>query len=386
MTGELAEFSSLDALLRFAVVVVGGIAVGVVLAYAISRWIARMFNDPLSEITLTLVLAYACMVIAEGFLHVSGVMAVVTAGLWMSATGKRSISPEASGFLHRFWHLLGYIANTLIFFLVGLLIARQLGRASAWDFAIILLTYVGVMLVRAVTTFLAQPIATRLSEGVDAKDSAVITWGGLRGAVSLALALLVARNEAIDETLRNQMLLLTAGVVLLTILVNGSTMGRLLSRLGYNEAPLGEQLAHLTAKSLVLEHVQDEIAEASRSRDLRTVPWGDVQRANQVRLEELSQRIEEIRRISSAHPGRSAPPATGAACWPWSARCTGSRTPSARSVPPPSSCSVASWRGSSIASPAESSKRRSRARPPTRGSAAGSPAAAPSNGWRWSTI
>jgi NhaP-type Na+/H+ or K+/H+ antiporter/CRP-like cAMP-binding protein len=304
LTGDLAEFSSLDALLRFAVVVVGGIAVGVVLAYAISRWIARMFNDPLSEITLTLVLAYACMVIAEGFLHVSGVMAVVTAGLWMSATGKRSISPEASGFLHRFWHLLGYIANTLIFFLVGLLIARQLGRASAWDFAIILLTYVGVMLVRAVTTFLAQPIATRLSEGVDAKDSAVITWGGLRGAVSLALALLVARNEAIDETLRNQMLLLTAGVVLLTILVNGSTMSQLLARFGFDKPPLFEQLSLVNARALVLEEVEHRLDELSHSRDLRTVDWSLVKRRLHGRRQDIDTEQTELQTALARAPYR----------------------------------------------------------------------------------
>ncbi len=217
VTGQVESFSVSGALLDFVRVVAGGLLVGWGLALITSRWLGRLFNDPMSEITLTIVLAYSAMIIAEGLLHVSGVMAVVVAGLYMGGVGKTKVSPEVEHFLHRFWEMLGYIANTLIFFLVGLVVVMQAERASPMDLVLILAAYVGVMLIRGVLTFAAQPIVGKLA-GVNSKDSTVIVWGGLRGAVSLALALIVAQNQLIPEELRHQILLVTAGVVLLTIL------------------------------------------------------------------------------------------------------------------------------------------------------------------------
>jgi Na+/H+ antiporter len=294
LSGATPEFSGTGAVLDFLKVVIGGVVVGLLLGFVLSKWIERLFNDPLSEITLTLVLAYSAMVIAEAMLHVSGVMAVVVAGLYMSAQGKTRVSPEVSHFLHRFWGLLGFIANTLIFLLVGLVIAGEGRRATALDIALIAAAYAGVMGVRFFLTYAFQPLVNRLSEGVSASDSAVISWGGLRGAVSLALGLVVSQNPAIDPETGHQILLVTAGVVFLTILVNGSTIGRLLAKLGYNKPPLGEELARLSGRASVLEGVADSLEDLSRSRDLRTVPWGEVQERLSARRAALAEQIGSV--------------------------------------------------------------------------------------------
>jgi NhaP-type Na+/H+ or K+/H+ antiporter len=302
LTGDVAAIDGGQATLDFLWVVSGGLGVGLGLALLLSGWIERLFNDPLSEITLTLVLAYLAMIIAEGLLHVSGVMAVVAAGLWMSGAGKTKISPEVSHFLHRFWETLGYIANTLIFYIVGLVIAKQIDQAKLSDFVLVVGAYVGVMAIRAVLTFLAQPLTDRLSDGVSTQDSVVISWGGLRGAVSLALALIIAQHPKIDPALGRQVLLVTAGVVLLTILVNGTTMGRVLARLGYDKPPLSEQLAQLTARALVLDRSRGAIDELGRSRDLRTVTWAEVYDGIDRRRRDLDEEIGAVRKRLAAAP------------------------------------------------------------------------------------
>jgi Na+/H+ antiporter len=293
LTDPHAGFSVGASLVQFAKVVVGGIAVGLLLALLLSKWIEKLFNDPLSEITLTLVLAYAAMIIAEGFLHVSGVMAVVVAGLWMGGVGKTQISPEVSHFLHRFWETLGYIANTLIFFLVGLVIATQIEQATLSDVVVVLAAYVAIMLIRFGLVYAFQPVADRLSDGVSMADSAVMSWGGLRGAVSLALALIISQEPLLDLELRRQILFATAGVVLLTILVNGTTIGKLLARLGYDRPPLSEEVATLTARAFALERVREQIGEVSRSRDLRACSWGEVEERLQRRFVRLTSEIEQ---------------------------------------------------------------------------------------------
>ncbi|MCP4578823.1 MAG: hypothetical protein GY846_21300, partial [Deltaproteobacteria bacterium] len=94
-----------DVILKFLWVVTGGLATGFILSWIFSIWIGRTFNDPLIEISLTVVLGYLCMLIAEGMLQVSGVMALVVAGLYMGSVGRTRISPEVFHFLHHFWEL-----------------------------------------------------------------------------------------------------------------------------------------------------------------------------------------------------------------------------------------------------------------------------------------
>jgi Na+/H+ antiporter len=295
LTG-VAGFAPGTVALEFTRVVLGGIAVGLVLAIFVSNWISRTFNDPLVEITLTIVLAYAAMVVAEGFLHVSGVMAVVTAGLWMSAKGKTRISPEVSHFLHQFWEMLAYIANTLIFYLVGLVIATQVHSARALDFLLIAIAWAGIVVIRFAVVFGFLPILNRVADRFTPAEATVMSWGGLRGAVSLALALIVSQHPGVDPVLGQQILLATAGFVLLTILINGATTARLLKAFGLDRAPLTERLAQLTAVSSVLRNVEEKIDSVRESRDLRTVLWTDVEEELGERQRRVESDLEETRK------------------------------------------------------------------------------------------
>jgi NhaP-type Na+/H+ or K+/H+ antiporter len=278
-------------LLHFLLVTVGGILVGLVLAIACTAWLGRTFNDPLVEITITLLLAYLSMVLAEGMLHVSGVMAVVASGLWMSGPGRTAISPEVEHFLHRFWEMLSYLANTLIFFLVGLVIAAQGYGADLKALGLILVTYVGVMAIRGIIVMLFRPMMARVSY----PEATVMAWGGLRGAVSLALALVFTQEKALPLELREQLLLVTAGVVFLTILVNGGTLAWLLRRLGLDQAPAGSRLAALNTRSKVLKKLRDSVREVSRKRDLRTVQWTEIDDELEQGLSDNEQRIAAVR-------------------------------------------------------------------------------------------
>jgi Na+/H+ antiporter len=277
LTGAVATLHLGSATLDFLRVALGGVGIGLVLGIVITAWLSRTFNDPLVEITLTLVLAYAAMIIAEGFFHVSGVMAIVTAGLWMHAQGRTRISPEVFHFLHQFWQMLAYIANTLIFLLVGLVVAIQVDTATWRDLLLVLGAYLGIMVLRFLITFTFLPVMNRLTDRISPAQATVMSWGGLRGAVSLALALVVSQNADIPAELRGQILLATAGVVLLTIVVNGSTIGALLRRFGLDRPPVAERLAHLGARAAVLDEVSDRIRQVSRARDLRTVSWDKVE-------------------------------------------------------------------------------------------------------------
>ena len=285
-----ASFEIGPTALRFLWVVTGGVGVGLVLSLIATSWIARTYNDPMVEITVTLALAYASMILAEGVLHVSGVLAVVTSGLWMKGPGRTRISPEVHHFLEHFWELLAYAANTIIFYLVGLVIAANLDQATMDTLLVIGLAYLGIMVIRFAVTFLAMPVIALVSEPLSRAQATVMSWGGLRGAVSLALALIVSQTEGIDPALQQQILAVTTGVVLLTILVNGSTTGRLLGVFGFNKMPLPERLALLRAERTVLDGVAARIEEVAATPELRTVQWADARSALEQRFSDLESR------------------------------------------------------------------------------------------------
>ena len=283
-------------LLGFMKVVSGGVFVGLILAMIASWWLGRTFNDPMVEISLTILVGYAAMFIAEGMFHVSGVMALVAAGLWLGGPGRTKVSPEVSHFLHHFWHLLAYIANTLIFFLVGNVMGSKIVAATGADVGMIFAIYFGILIIRYVITAMFRPLANMTTpDPINNADVAVISWGGLRGAVSMALVLIVAANEGVPEFVRDKLLLIASGVVFLTIAVNGTTMGKVLSKLGFSDTPLGEQLALATAQASVLHEVKEEIEKVKSSRDLRTVSWGEVEDAVQGRIVEMHGKIEGIK-------------------------------------------------------------------------------------------
>jgi len=262
--------------LQFLKVVAGGVAVGTGLAWLATAVLGQTFNDPLAEITVTLVLAYAAMAIAEGLLHVSGVMAIVSAGLWMAGPGQTRISPEVRHFLHRFWEMLAFLANTLIFFLVGVIISTHLDGAGWEDLLLIVGVYGAVVAIRFAVTFATLPVLRLAREPVRTKEAAVMAWGGLRGAVSLALALVVAQEQGLDADLTMRMLRLTAGVVLLTLLVNGTTTGWLLRRLGFVTPSASEKLANTSMLATTLEKVDEHLERLAVDAELGALPWPEV--------------------------------------------------------------------------------------------------------------
>ncbi len=283
-------------LVKFAIVVTGGLAIGLVLSLVHAWWLGKTFNDPLVEISLTLTLCYSAMFIAEGMLHVSGVMAVVLAGLWMSGPGKTKITPSVMHFLHQFWEMLAYIANTLIFLLVGLVIGAEAGGATLGDLGLIVAAYAGIMVIRAAVTFAFRPIANlAIKDKISVPDAVVASWGGLRGAVSIALVLIITSNESVPRPIRTKLLLITAGVVLLSIIVNGTTMGALLRHFGYDKLPPAQELASVTTRMHVLDHVHHGIHDLSSSKALRTVRWNDVEEGIAERKASLEREAAGIR-------------------------------------------------------------------------------------------
>jgi len=268
--GEVAEF-----LIRLSA---GGVALGWGLGIATVVWIAHIYTMPHVETSITLAMAFLTFWLAESEnlgVHVSGVLAVVTLGLTLSRY-KSYISIGSEETLHAFWKMLGFLINTLIFFVSGIIVAIRLfgdsDHLAARDFGLLMLLYVFLHLIRAFTILCLSPILTRLGYGFNYKIGAVLTYGGLRGAVSLAMGLLVDLETDIPESIRDRILFHVAGIVLLTIAINGSTTGMLLKYLGLTDARAPERRAFRGALRKISKR-SEETTIKLRSTEYSDADW-----------------------------------------------------------------------------------------------------------------
>jgi CPA1 family monovalent cation:H+ antiporter len=223
-------FDPLTGLFDFLQVAIGGIMIGVGLGWLTAQLIARI-DEPLIVTSLTTLLAYGAYVVAER-LHVSGVLAVVMAGLVSGDLVTSRISPTTKIMLFNLWEYLAFLANSLIFLLIGLDV--DLPHLSG-NLVPIGVAVGAVLLSRAVVVYGLSWLVERIvgSRQFPHRWRHVLFWGGLRGAISLALALSLPVTLVERKTLQA----MTFGVLLFTLLGQGTTIRYLLKRLGLIERP-----------------------------------------------------------------------------------------------------------------------------------------------------
>jgi monovalent cation:H+ antiporter, CPA1 family len=217
LTGRFNLVESISSFLRVAI---GGTVVGLVLGWIISRLIARV-DDYLIETTLTTVLAFGSYLIAEQ-LHFSGVLAVVAAGLVNGNMGPQGMSPTTRIVLFNFWEYVAFLANSMVFLMIGLQVSIP-ALLATWQ--PVMWAILAVLLARLVVVYGLSWIAKLVAEPIPFKWQHVLNWGGLRGAICLALALSLPASLGSERDLLRVM---AFGVVLFTLLVQSTTMRSLI--------------------------------------------------------------------------------------------------------------------------------------------------------------
>ena len=303
-----AETSAIGPIIEFFRVAFGGILVGFILGWIGLRWIKSVFNDMLVEITIIVALAYLTFFLCEYTFGVSGVLGLVTLGLYMAGPGRTKISPEVQHFIHEFWEFTGFTANTLIFLIVGVVIAER-AVFDVQEIIVLLLIYVLIHIVRMIVIAILYPVMKRSGYGLAKNHPQILWWGALRGAIGLALALIVESNEAIPQEIREQFLFFTAGIVILTLCVNATSMKYVAKKLGLTTLSKSKEYVVETAVEAVREGTVSTIGGMARDRFFKKVNWEAVDHylPKESRLNELEKvsdyKLESRRRILEREKG-----------------------------------------------------------------------------------
>lgn len=254
-----------DALARFPVLIAGGALTGW-LAARVAIWIMASFHaHELALISVSVALPYLAYIGAEQSIGASGVIAVVAAGLTLNLSGPGRLPPQAWANLREVWDLLAHWAGALIFILAALLIPRLLQDVRVSDFILIGVVIVAAIAARAVILFGLLPLLAilRLSPPVERPYRVAILWGGLRGAVTLALALAVTESFRVPVEVKRLVGILATGFTLFTLIVQGTTLRSVIGWLGLDRlSPLDEAMSRQVV-AVALQTVREDIARTT---------------------------------------------------------------------------------------------------------------------------
>jgi CPA1 family monovalent cation:H+ antiporter len=275
------SFSAGHAALDLFVAVAGGIAIGLVVGYVIAL-IRRRLEDTTTNITISLLTGYAAFIPAER-LGLSGVLAAVTAGIYLGWRAHEIASPQTRLEAFAVWNILVFLVNATLFLLIGLqlpvvvdgLQARGAGELAGYA-ALICAAVIGCRLVWLFTMpYVIRALDRRPSQRArrsSARERIVAAWSGMRGAVSLAAALALPLQTNAGQPLadRSLILFITFAVILVTIVGQGLTLPVLIRRLGVHEDGAAEEAeevkARLVASRAALERL-DEVAAEGWARE-----------------------------------------------------------------------------------------------------------------------
>ncbi|MEX2482725.1 MAG: cation:proton antiporter, partial [Gammaproteobacteria bacterium] len=258
------------ALARFPVLIAGGVLVGWVTARAAVWTMALFARYELAQISISVALPYLAYIIAEQSVGASGVIAVVAAALTLNLAGPGRLPPAAWVNLREVWDLLAHWAGALIFILAALLIPRLLEEVRFSDFALIGVVILAATAARAAILFGLMPVLTlmRLSPVVEQPYRIAILWGGLRGAVTLALALAVTESVVIPVEVKRIVGILATGFTLFTLVGQGATLRWIVAKLGLDKlSPIDQALANQVV-AVALQTVREDLAKTTENYDL----------------------------------------------------------------------------------------------------------------------
>jgi len=248
----------------------GGLAAGYIAGWGITLFIPILRASRLAEATLTIAFAYVIFVVCDHYIGFSGVVAVASAALAVSAGGRRRLAPSNWDSLVVTWEQLAFWASSLIFLFAAMQVPDLLEKASWTDLGLLAALVIAALLARALTLYGLIPMLSfaGIAKPIDREHKLVMLWGGMRGAVSLALALAATENAALPPEVRQFVGILATGFVLFTLLVTAPTMRPLMRLLKISSLAPAEIAVSQRVIGLSLSSIPQEIETVGRQHQI----------------------------------------------------------------------------------------------------------------------
>lgn len=265
---------------------VSGAIGGTVAGLVVARLLERMKAFRSAQITLTLATPYAIFAIASATPLVSGVVAIVAAGITIGAIGRSRFDRNDFRFLRELLDQVADWATGLIFIFAALIVPRILLHFEIDDLLPLGAVILAALVARALILWGLAPLLARLNlmRPVSHAMNGALLWGGLRGAMTLALVLAVAENGAIPDEIKRSIAILATGYTLWTLLVQGTSLRLVVRRLGLTQLTPVEKALRTQALGSAIEATRERVRGFARRAGLETGLVDNVIAPYEVRL------------------------------------------------------------------------------------------------------
>jgi len=301
-------FSFWHAGLEFIVVAAGGIVLGLAMGF-IFKWIHKLTPDnPTTDTTLTFLAPFITYLVAEA-IHVSGVLAVVAAGLFLSWNSSTIFTQQTRLQANATWATAIFILNGVIFILIGLQLPEILKNIEEHSFTTLMMygaivstaVIVGRMIWVYPGTYVPRMISKKIRTQEPVPKLALVTvvgWSGMRGVVSLAAALALPLTMSGDSPFpnRNLIIFLTFCVIFSTLVIQGLTLRPMIKWFGIkpdDKELRDEQDARLKLASTIIEHIEENYSLSLSDEVLNQIKTKYEIRIQRLRKDAVKQRMDE---------------------------------------------------------------------------------------------
>lgn len=261
LTGQATHADWGSGLATLGYAFLGGLLLGVIAGRLVAFALPWMYNLAIAETALTMAVPYPLYLLAGEVLDVSGVVAVVSAAIVINALGRTRLRPRNWVHLQQVWEQVAVVAGAVVFLLAALRVPGLMRGSSAADVIYVAVAVLAALVARLAVLFLMLPVLERLGRGepISPAYRLAIAWGGLRGAVTLVLALGVAQHPALPLAVRQFVANTATGFVLFSLLVHGGSLRRVIHRLGLDRLSPQQRALQQQAIGLSTEEVEATI-------------------------------------------------------------------------------------------------------------------------------
>jgi len=274
-------------LIDFFKIVGFGLLVGMIIGILTTMFMKHI-DDAMVTITLSTVAAYASFLIADK-LGVSGVMSTVAAGLIVGNKGfTNTIFPSIRISTETFWEYIAFLMNSLIFLLMGFAINLKM----LWNlWPVVIIAYIAVLIARFLVVNFTWLVFYPTHLKIPYKWNLILSWGGLRGALSMVLALSIPDTFAFKDVI----VTLVFGVVLLSIFIQGLSMTPLIRWIGL-ASPVSSLKTYEITKTRIslLEDTIDKIDHLYKKRMIHNISYKNLKEEFQKKLENLNKELNQL--------------------------------------------------------------------------------------------
>lgn len=271
----------LDAGLSFVVMLLGGVLFGIVFGGLFSKVIEKIKNNEKVELTLTMLVAHLAFIFTELIseqlfigdfdVKISSIVATVTASMVIGNYGRYKVSPKIEEYMHKFWDYFAFVANSLVFLMMGVLFANLFGNFGNFTKPLL----VSALIVTLARVFSIYPVLGLLGlvskkHKMDRRWQHMLAFGDLKGALAVIMILLIPADMTIVGyseiyTVKEFLTILTVGYIFFTLFVKATSLGYLMDRMKINALTPLEQIEYQESKALIYSKVLSEIKESYKA-------------------------------------------------------------------------------------------------------------------------